>query len=142
MVDEEMDMKTDPIVTNGRAFCYRWAVAILVAVAWTAIVTLYVLGGLRPHGYIWDENEAISTWLGWMAGGGFLLAWVVRKFLFDASSWQRPQSGGLPVDAQASGDEGIEASLQGHADYRDECGLRMGVAGFGYYCGAIRTDND
>ena len=135
-------MKTHPKNAIGHVLGHRWTVPILVATTWTAIVTLYVLGGLRPHGYIGDETEALSTWLGWMAGGGILLTWVVRKFLFDASSWQRPQIGGLPAHAQASGDEEIEVSLQGHADSRDECGLRMGVAGFGYYCGAIRTDND
>lgn len=133
-----MDMKTDPMDVIG----HRWKVAILVAVIWTAIVTLYVLGGPRPHGYIGDEAEALSTWLGWMVGGGILLAWVVRKFLFDASSWQRPQIGGLPVHAQVSGDEEMEASARADVESRDACGLHMGAAGFGYYCGAIRTDND
>lgn len=135
-------MKTDSMDAIGHVFGHRWAVAILVAAIWTAIVTLYVLGGLRPHRYIGDEAEALSAWLVWMAGGGILLAWVVRKFLCDTSSRQRPQIARLPAHAQASGDEEMEASLQGHADSGDECGLRMGVAGFGYYCGAIRTDND
>ena len=108
-----------------------------MAGAWTAVVTLYVLNGLRPHGYIGDETEALFTWLGWMAGGGILLAWVVRKVLFDTS-----RIGGLPAHAHVSGDEEMEASVQADADSRDACGLRMGAAGFGYYCGAIRTDND
>jgi hypothetical protein len=96
-----MDMKTDRMNAIGQVFRRRWTLSILVAGAWTAVVTLYVLNGLRPHGYIGDETEAIFTWLGWMAGGGFLLAWVVRKFLFDTSSWM----GGLHAHAQASGDE-------------------------------------
>ena len=135
-------MKADQMNAIGQVFRHRWTLSILVAGAWTAIVTIYVLNGLRHHGYIGDETEALFTWLGWMAGGGILLAWVVRKFLFDASSWQRPPIGGLPVHAQVSGDEEMEASAQGDADSRDACGLRMGVAGFGYYCGAIRTDID
>ncbi len=94
-------MKTDRMNAIGQVFRRRWTLSILVAGAWTAVVTLYVLNGLRPHGYIGDETEAIFTWLGWMAGGGFLLAWVVRKFLFDTSSWM----GGLHAHAQASGDE-------------------------------------
>ena len=97
----EMDMKTDRMNAIGQVFRRRWTLSILVAGAWTAVVTLYVLNGLRPHGYIGDETEALFTWLGWMAGGGILLAWVVRKFLFDTSSWM----GGLHAHAQASGDE-------------------------------------
>lgn len=135
-------MKTDLMNAIGHVFRHRWTVAILVAASWTAIVTIYVLSGLRPHGYIGDEAEALSTWLGWMAGGGILLAWVVRKVLFDSSSWQLPQIGGLPAQAYVSGDKEIEVSIQEDADSRDACGLRMGAAGFGYYCGAIRTDND
>lgn len=135
-------MKTHPKNAIGYVSGYRWTVAILVVAVWTGIVTLYVLGGLRPHGYIGDETEALSIWLGWMTGGGILLAWVVWTFLFDDSSWQRPNIGGLPTHAQASSDEAIETTVQGHTDSHDECGLRMGVAGFGYYCGAIRTDND
>jgi len=46
-----------------------------------------------------------STWLGWMAGGGILLAWVARKFLFDTSSWQQPRMDRLHARAQSSGDE-------------------------------------
>ena len=135
-------MKTDRMNAIGQVFRRRWTLSILVAGAWTAVVTLYVLNGLRPHGYIGDETEALFTWLGWMAGGGILLAWVVRKFLFDTSSWQRTRIGRLHAHAQASGDEVIDASVQGHADSHDECGLRMGVAGFGYYCGAVKTDDD
>lgn len=137
-------MKTHPknAIGLGLVLGQRRTVAIMVAAIWTTIVTLYVLGGLRSHGYIGDETEALSTWLGWMAGGGIVLAWVVRKFLFNTSPWQWPQVGGLPAHAQASGDEEMEAAGQGHADSGDECGLRMGVAGFGYYCGAIRTDDD
>lgn len=135
-------MKTNLMHPIGQVFHRRWTLPILVAGAWTTIVTVYVLGGLRPHGYIGNETEALSTWLGWVAGGGILLAWVVRKCSFDDSSWQRPRIAGLPEHAQANGDEEMEASMQGHADRRDACGLRMGVAGFGYYCGAIRTDDD
>jgi len=80
-----MDMKTDLRNAIGQVFRRRWTLSILVAGAWTAVVTLYVLNGLRPHGYIGDETEALFTWLGWMVGGGFLLAWVVRKFLFDSA---------------------------------------------------------
>jgi hypothetical protein len=132
-----MDMKTDLMNAIGRVLRLRWTLPILVAGAWTAVVTIYVLNGLRPYGYIGDEAEALSTWLGWMAVGGILLAWVVRKVLFDTS-----RMGGLPAHAQASGDEEMEASVQEDADSHDACGLRMGAAGFGYYCGAIRTDND
>ena len=135
-------MKTDLMIAIGQVFRRRWTLPILVAGAWTAIVTLYVLVGLRPHGYIGDETEALWTWLGWMAGGGILLAWVMRNFLFDTSSWQRTRMGRLHAHAQASGDEVIDASVQGHADNREEFGLQMGVAGFGYYCGAIKTDDD
>ncbi|HNG02307.1 MAG TPA: hypothetical protein PLQ71_10525 [Nitrospira sp.] len=134
-------MKINPMDTVSCGFGHRWAVAILVAATWTAIVTLYVLGGLR-HGYIGDEIEALSTLLSWMIGGGILLAWVLWKCLFNDSSWQRPSMGQLPASTQAGGDEVINASQQGHADGRDECGLRMGVSGFGYYCGAVRTDDD
>ena len=94
-------MKTDRMNAIGQVFRRHWTLPILVARAWTAIVTIYVINGLRPHSYIGDETEALFTWLGWMAGGGFLLAWVVRKFLFDTSSWM----GGLHAHAQASGDE-------------------------------------
>ncbi len=98
-------MKTDLMNAIGQVFRRRWTLSILVAGAWTAIVTLYVLNGLRPHGYISDETEALFTWLGWMAGGGILLAWVARKFLFDTSSWQQPRMDRLHTRAQASGDE-------------------------------------
>jgi hypothetical protein len=101
----EMDMKTDLMNAIGRVFRRRWTVSILLAAIWTAIVTIYVLSGLRPHGYIGDGADAISTWLGWMVGGGILLAWVMRKFLFDASSWQRPRMGELHTDTQAIVDE-------------------------------------
>ena len=67
-------MKTDRMNAIGQVFRRRWTLSILVAGAWTAVVTLYVLNGLRPHGYIGDETEALFTWLGWMAGGGFSLA--------------------------------------------------------------------
>lgn len=135
-------MKADLMNAIGQVFRHRWTLSILVAGAWTAIVTIYVLNGLRPHGYIGDEIEALFTWLGWMAGGGILLAWEVRKVLFDSSSWQLPQIGGLPAQAYVSGDEEMETFVQEDVDSRDTCGLRMGAAGFGYYCGAIRTDND
>lgn len=135
-------MKTDLMKAIGRVFRRRWTLSILVAGAWAAVVTLYVFNGLRPHGYIGDETEALFNWLGWMAGGGILLAWVMGKFLFDASSWQRAQIGGLPVHAQMSGDEEMDASAQADVESREVCGLQMGAAGFGYYCGAIRTDND
>ncbi len=135
-------MKTDLMIAIGQVFRRRWTLPILVAGAWTAIVTLYVLVGLRPHSYIGDETEALWAWLGWIAGGGILLAWVMRKHLFDTSFWQQTRIGRLPASAQASSDEAIDASAQGHADSHDECGLRLGVAGFGYYCGAVKTDDD
>ena len=100
-----MDMKTDLMIAIGQVFRRRWTLPILVACAWTAIVTLYVLVGLRHHGYIGNGTGALWTWLGWMAGGGILLAWVMQKFLFDTSSWQRTRMGRLHVQAQASGDE-------------------------------------
>jgi hypothetical protein len=103
-----MDMKTVLMNAIGRVFRRRWTLSILVAATWTVIVTIYVFNGLRPHGYIGDEAEAFSTWLGWMVGGGILLAWVVRKFLFDASSWQRPSMGPLHADTQASGEEEMD----------------------------------
>ena len=98
-------MKIDRMNAIGQVFRRRWTLSILVAGAWTAVVTLYVLNGLRPHGYIGDETEALFTWLGWMAGGGILLAWVARKFLFDTSSWQQPRMDRLHARAQSSGDE-------------------------------------
>ena len=98
-------MKTDLMHPIGQIFRRRWTLPVLVAGAWTAIVTLYVLVGLRPHGYIGDEIEAHWTWLGWMAGGGILLTWMMRKFLFDTSSWQWTRMGRLHTHAQASGDE-------------------------------------
>lgn len=98
-------MKTDLMNAIDQVFRRRWTLPILVAGAWTAIVTLYVVVGLRPYGYFGDETEALWTWLGWMAGGGILLAWVMRKFLFDTSSWQRTRMGRLHAHAQASGDE-------------------------------------
>jgi hypothetical protein len=137
-----MVMKTNLMHPIGKVFHRRWTLPIQVAGAWTTIVTVYVLGGLRPHGYIGNETEALSTWLGWVAGGGILLAWVMRKFLFDTSSWLQTRMGRLHAHAQASGDEVIDASAQGHAYSCGECGLRMGVAGFGYYCGTVKTDDD
>ena len=98
-------MKTHPKNAIGYVFGHLWTLPILVACAWTAIVTIYVFNGLRPHGYIGDETKALWAWLGWMAGGGILLAWVIRKFLFDTSSWQRTRMGRLRAHAQASGDE-------------------------------------
>jgi hypothetical protein len=103
-----MDMKTDLMNAISQVFRRRWTLSILVAAIWTAIVTIYVFSGLRPHGYICDETEALFTWLGWMAGGGILLAWVARKFLFDASSWQQPRTGQLHADTQASGEEEMD----------------------------------
>ena len=98
-------MKTDLMNAIDQVFRRRWMLPILAVGAWTAIVTIYVLNGLRPHGYIGDETEALFSWLGWMAGGGILLAWVMRKFLFNTSSWQRTRIGRLHAHAQASGDE-------------------------------------
>lgn len=100
-------MKTNLMNAIGQVFRRRWTLSVLVAGAWTAIVTIYVLNGLGAHGYIGDKTEAISTWLGWVAGGGVLLSWLVRKFLFDVSSRQRPRIGRLPAHAQANGDEGM-----------------------------------
>lgn len=101
-------MKTDRMNAIAQVLRRRWTLPILLTAIWTAIVTLYVLNGLRPHGYIGDEAEALSTWLGWMVGGSILLVWVMRKFLFDASSWQRPRIGGLHADTQASGEEEMD----------------------------------
>ncbi len=111
-------MKTDLMNTFGHVLRHRRALPILVAGAWTAIVTLYVLSGLRPHGYIGDETEALFTWLGWMAGGGILLAWVVRKFGFDTAL--RPQSmhQGAPAHTLTTGgdDESEDIWIFGRED--------------------------
>ena len=98
-------MKTDLMNAIDHVFRRRWTLPILAVGACTAIVTIYVHNGLRPHGYIGDETEALFSWLGWMAGGGILLAWVMRNFLFDTSSWQRTRMGRLHAHAQASGDK-------------------------------------
>lgn len=116
-------MKTDLMNAIGQVFRRRWTLSILVAGAWTTVVTLYVLNGLRPHGYIGDETEALFTWLGWMAGGGFLLAWVVRKFLFDTSSWM----GGLHAHAQASGEEEMGFEWRQSEDDSEERRYARGV---------------
>jgi hypothetical protein len=118
-----MDMKSDRMNAIGQVFRRRWTLSILVVGAWTAIVTLNVLNGLRPHGYIGDETEALFTWLGWMAGGGILLAWVVRKFLFDTSSW----IGGLHAHAQASGDEEMGFEWRQSEDDSEERRYARGV---------------
>lgn len=121
----------------------RWVFAVLMAAVWTAIVALYVLSGLRPHGYIGDETEALLTWLGWTAVGGLLLAWLVRKSWFGPSPMRRARSMGASKHTiPAGGNDRLDDPMQWRADSRAECGLRMGVAGFGYYCGAIRTDDD
>ena len=120
-------MKTDRMNTIGQVLRRRWTLTILVTGAWTAIVTIYVLSGLRPHGYIGDEAEALSTWLGWMVGGGILLAWIVRRFLFDASSWQRPQIGGLSMHAQMSGDEEMGFEWQQPEEESEERRYARGV---------------
>ena len=89
-------MKTHPKNAIGQVFGHRWTVPILVAVIWATIVTLYVLGGLRPHGFIGDETEALSTWLGWMAGGSILLVWVMWKFYLDNTLRLHSLSQGAP----------------------------------------------
>jgi hypothetical protein len=108
---------------------------------WATIVTVYVISGLRPHGYLQDENEALLAWLGWIVGGGLLLAWVVRNHLFHDPSAER-MIGTSSKHAMTSDDDGHLVDPGGDADRHDACGLRMGVAGFGYYCGAIKTDDD
>lgn len=125
--------------TIGHVLSHRWLVIALVAVFWSAVVALHVLSGLRPHGYIGDETEALWTWLGWTAGGGLLLAWLVRKSWFGPSPIRRARSMGA---SKQSGHDRLDDPMQWRADRREECGLRMGVGGFGYYCGAIRTDDD
>lgn len=134
-------MKLWDMNSIGHVFRHRWTVIALVAMIWTTIVTVYVISGLRPHGYLQDVNEALLIWLGWIVGGGLLLAWVVRnQLLHDPSADRR---------IGASSKHAIPADEDGHlvdpaedAHRQDACGLRMGVAGFGYYCGAIRTDDD
>lgn len=123
-------------------FGHRWMVVALVAGIWCAVVTLYVLSGLSPHEYIGDETEALMSWLGWTAGGSLLLAWLVRKSWFGSSTMRRPQATGVPKHTMPPAADELEDTMPWHADSRDECALRMGVAGFGYYCGAIRTDDD
>ncbi len=98
-------MKTDLMKAIGHVFRRRWTLPILLAGAWTAIVTLYVLSGLHPHGYIGDEAEALFTWLGWMAGGGILLAWVVRKFWFVSPMRFHPMQQGAPDYTLTSGSD-------------------------------------
>lgn len=134
-------MKLWGMNTIGHVFRHRWTAITLVAMIWTTIVTVYVISGLRPHGYLQDVYEALLTWLVWMVGGGLLLAWVVRNQLFHDPSADRMIGTSSNID--------IPADVDGHlvdpaedADRQDACGLRMGVAGFGYYCGAIRTDDD
>lgn len=121
---------------------HRWVFAFLMAAVWTAIVTLYVLSGLRPHGFIGDETEALLTWLGWTVGGGLLLAWLIRKFWFGPSPMRRVRSMGASRHTISAGGYDRDDPMQWHADTREECGLRLGVAGFGYYCGAVKTDDD
>lgn len=134
-------MKLWGMNTIGHVFRHRWTVITQMAMIWTTIVTVYVISGLRPHGFLQDENEALLAWLGWIVGGGLLLAWVVRNPLFHDPSADRmigtSSNNDIPAD-----DDGHLIDPAEDVDRRDACGLRMGVAGFGYYCGAIRTDDD
>lgn len=134
-------MKLRDTNTIGHFFRHRWTVITLVAMIWTVVVTVYVISGLRPHGYLQDETGALLTWLGWVVGGGLLLAWVVRNYLLHDPSADR-MIGGSSKHAMPADDDGHLVDPAEDADRRDTCGLRMGVAGFGYYCGAIRTDDD
>lgn len=135
-------MRTFDTNTIGYVFRRRRSVFVLVAVIWSAMVTFYVVGGLRPHGYIGDETEAQLIWLGW-TGGGLLLAWMVMKTWLGSSQMRRAQSVGASKHTIPVGcNDQLDDPRQSRADSREECGLRMGVDGFGYYCGAIRTDDD
>ena len=132
-------MKLWGMNTIGHVFRHRWTVITQMAMIWTTIVTVYVISGLRPHGYIQEVNEALLTWLGWIVGGGLLLAWVVRNLALHNQSADR-KIGRSSRQAISADDHLVDPAED--ADGRDACGLRMGVAGFGYYCGAIRTDDD
>jgi hypothetical protein len=135
----EIDLKQREKTTLRHVFRHRWALITLVAMIWTIIVTIYVISGLRPHGYIQDVNEALLTWLVWILGGGLLLAWLASNQLLHDPSADRmlgtSTRQSMPVE-----DHLVNPAED--ADRRDACGLRMGVAGFGYYCGAIKTDDD
>ena len=135
----EIDLKPWDMNSIDHVFRHRWTVITVVAMIWTVVVTVYVISGLRPHGYIQEVNEALLTWLGWIVGGGLLLAWIARnQLLHDPSAGHMIGTSSrhaIPVDDHLV-DPAEDARRQ------DACGLRMGVAGFGYYCGAIRTDDD
>ena len=96
-----------------------WTVTILVALAWTAIVTYYVLNGLRPHGYIEDLNQAAWTWLACWAGGGLLLGWIVRKFWFDVLRWYQPMCNSAAEGDSSDEDVPVFESLR-HDDDSEE----------------------
>lgn len=137
----EIDLKLWGMNTIGHFFRHRWTVITLVAMIWTVVVTVYVISGLHPHGYLQDETGALLTWLGWVVGGGLLLAWVVRNYLLHDPSAERMIGASSKHSIPADDDDHLVEPAE-DADRRDACGLRMGVAGFGYYCGAIRTDDD
>ena len=134
-------MKPWDMNSIDHVFRHRWTVITVVAMIWAVVVTVYVISGLRPHGYIQEVNEALLTWLGWVVGGGLLLAWVVWNYLLRDPSGDR-RIGASFKHAIPADDDGHRVDPAGDSDRRDACGLRMGVAGFGYYCGAIRTDDD
>jgi hypothetical protein len=137
----EIDLKPWDMNSIGHVFRHRWTVITVVAMIWTVVVTVYVISDLRPHGYLQDETGALLTWLGWVVGGGLLLAWVVRNYLLPEPPADR-MIGESSKHAMPAGEDGHLVDPAEDADRRDACGLRMGVAGFGYYCGAIRTDDD
>lgn len=67
----------------------RWLVVTLVVLAWFAIVAFFVLNGLGPNGYIYDEVDALWTALGWFVAGGLVLGWLVRYCWFDVVPTRR-----------------------------------------------------
>lgn len=117
----------------------------LVALVWTALVAFYVLNGLGPHGYIDGTADAVWTALIWFVAGGLVLGWFVRQIL-PIIGWKRTV-GGAGASGQIATGQSDAASADGWVAGRndtglEECGLRMGVAGFGYYYGAVKTDDD
>ena len=95
-------------------------VASLVALAWIALVAFYALNGLGTHGYFDGIADAVRTVLVWLAAGGVVLGWLVRRLLPDIG---RPSAvdrvGAVGQDATAQSDA---ASADGWPVGRDEAG--------------------
>ena len=116
-------------------------VASLVAAAWFTVVVWYVLNGLGPHGYIHNEVEAWWVAAGWLSSGGIVLGWILWRHWFHKVLHRKRQVTGIAAYGEPSDDNGFSDEAAEPADNNGECGLRMGVAGFGYYSGSVRTDD-